>query len=250
MRYKDGAFRSKYKGIEFSDLNKRFTLKQLIDDIENITYEQFGKCANALLVPDNVCIYISGETEGLDFSLISLEDYKEQFTHSVRIAGFGFDSYLRQDAYITNIAREDHNLIIECFDFLNPEVTNFTKQLIVEIYAELLPAYDIDVWVDSFDSSIMLITEKLSSYKELLHIDDEKMYSVAHADLLSKYAALLENNPEHFAIKTASMMTIGVYMDQYLGFLDKCSYNMFKEVCEKADYKVSEAQIALRKELR
>jgi hypothetical protein len=250
LRYKDGAFRSKYKGYEFSDLNKRFTLKQLIDDIETLTFEEFVKIAKTIVVPGNVCVYISGETNQLDFNEITLGDYAEQISHTVRIAGYGFDPYLRQDAHITNRAREDHNLIIEAIDFLNSDCTNFTKQVIAELLAEQVPAHECDVWVDSLDASIMFSSEQLRGYKELLSIDNEKFYEKAHKSLLTKYAALLENCPEHFVVKAATMMSIGVYIDQYLEFLDKCSYELFAELCKKADYKITEAQIALRKESR
>jgi hypothetical protein len=250
LRYKDGAFRSKYKGYEFSDLNKRFTLKQLIDDIDNFTYEEFQKIAKTIIVPGNVCVYISGETNALDFSEIPLEDYEDQFSQTVRIAGYGFDPYLRQDAHITNKAREDHNLIIEAIDFLNDDCTNFTKIIITELLAEQVPAHEIDVWVDSLDASIMFSSEQLRGYKAILSIDNEKTYDNAHRSLLTKYASLLENSPEHFAIKAAHMMSVGVYIDQYLEFLDKCSYELFGELCEKADYKITEAQIVLRKESR
>lgn len=250
LRYKDGAFRSKYKGFEFSDLNKRFTLKQLIDDIDSLTYEEFQKISKEIIVPGNVCVYISGETKELAFSDLSLEDFEEQFSQTVRIAGYGFDPYLRQDAHVTNKAREDHNLIIEAIDFLNNDCTNFTKLIITEMLAEQIPAHDIDIWVDSLDASIMFSSELLRGYKAFLSIDNEKTYNNAHKSLLTKYASLLENNPEHFVIKAAYMMSVGVYIDQYLEFLDKCSYELFVELCEKADYTITEAQIVLRKESR
>ncbi len=250
MRYKDGAFRSKYKGYEFSDLNKRFTLKQLIDDIEKLTYEEFIKITKTIIIPGNVCIYISGETGELDFSEISFEGYEDLFTHTVRIAGYGFDPYLRQNAYITNKARVDYNLIIEALDFLNSDCTNFTKMIITELLAQQIQAHEIDVWVDSLDSSIIFPSEQLQGYKSFLSIDTEKTYNVAHKNLLIKYASLLENSPEQFTIKASHMMSVGVYVDQYLEFLDKCSYELFMELCEKANYKITEAQIVLRKELR
>lgn len=248
MRYKDGAFRSKYKGYEFSDLNKRFTLKELIEDLDKITYEDFVKSAKTLIVPGNVCIYVSGNINERDFSLVTLENYEEQFLHKIRIAGYGYDPFLRQDAHITNKAREDHNLIIEAIDFLNDDCTNFTKMIITELLAEQVPAHEIDIWVDSLDASIMFSSEQLRGYKAFLSIDNEKTYDNAHRSLLTKYASLLENSPEHFAIKAAHMMSVGVYIDQYLEFLDKCSYELFGELCEKADYKITEAQIVLRKE--
>ena len=248
-RYREGAFRAKYKGYEFSDLNKRFTLQQLIRDIETITFEDFVRIANVLVVPGNVSIYLSGEITNLDFSTILLDGYEEQNTE-VRIAGYGFDPYLRQDAHITNIAREDYNGIIEAVDFLNADCTNFTKLLIMELLAELIPAHETDIWVDSLDASIMFPVQQLRSYKAILRPDNKNTYTNAHKSLLTKYISLLENGPEQFAMKAANMMSIGVYIDQYLNFLDQCSYELFVELCQKADYKISEAQIVLRKETR
>lgn len=248
-RYKDGAFRSKYKGYEFSDLNKRFTLKQLIDDIETITFEDFMRIANTIVIPSNVCIYISGDCSEIDFSMLPLQTYAEQ-SALVRIAGYGFDPYLRQDAHIINKAREDYNLIIEALDFLNGDCTNFTKMIITELLAEQVPIHEIDVWVDSLDASIMFSSEQLRGYKSYLNIDTEKAYNIAHKNLLTKYASLLENSPEQFAIKASHMMSIGVYIDQYIEFLDKCSYKLFAELCEKANCKITEAQIVLRKGAR
>lgn len=247
LRYKDGAFRSKYKGYEFSDLNKRFTLKQLINDIETITFEDFVRIANTIVVPGNVCIYISGDCRELDFSMLPNEVCAGQ-SALVRIAGYGFDPYLRQDAHIINKAREDYNLVIEALDFLNGDCTNFTKMLITELLAEQVSAHEIDVWVDSLDASIMFSSEQLREYKSLLKIDAEKTYNIAHKNLLIKYALLLENSPEQFSIKASHMMSVDVYVDQYLDFLDKCSYELFTELCEKANYKITEAQIVLRKE--
>lgn len=247
LRYKDGAFRSKYKGYEFSDLNKRFTLKQLINDIETITFEDFVRIANTIVVPGNVCIYISGDCRELDFSMLPNEVCAGQ-SALVRIAGYGFDPYLRQDAHITNKAREDYNLVIEALDFPQGDCTNFTKMLITELLAEQVSAHEVDVWVDSLDASIMFSSEQLREYKSLLKINTEKAYNIAHENLLLKYALLLENSPEQFSIKASHMMSVGVYVDQYLDFLDKCSYELFAELCEKANYKITEAQIVLRKE--
>lgn len=248
VRYKNGAFRAKLKGLEIADLNKCFTLKRLIDDIEEIDYETFVKCSHALLVLNNICVYILGETDGLDFSRLLLEQYEDQYTHTVHIAGKGYDPYLRQDAYVTNIARENHNVIIEAFDFLNADVTNFAKLLLVEMYAELIPEEEMDIWVDSLDASIIFSTERLQSYKGCFLLHDENSFEVVRKKLLTKYVTMIKNRPEHFAIKAVGLMTIGVYIDMYLEFLDKCSCEMFKEISEKADYKITEAQVVLRKE--
>ncbi len=247
-RYKEGAFRSWYKGFEFSDLHKRFTLKTLISDIEQIDFNVFRSCAHALLVPGNVCIHASGEAEKVDFQELVLPPMDAVGDHSVRIAGYAYDPYLRQDAHITNIAREDHNLIIEAFDFLNPNVTNFTKLFLVELAAEQVPVRETEIWVDSLDASIMFASERLTQFKGQMEIRDAAAFARAKQRMLRKYALLSENNPEQFAIKAAILMSAGIYIDQYLRFADTCSYEMYGEILKKADCKITEAQIVLRKE--
>lgn len=246
-RYKDAAFRSKYKAHEFSELNKGFSLKALISDIDGIDFSTFVATANTILVPGNVCIYIVGDTTNINPQDITLKNVDITQNHSVRIAGPGYDPLLRQDAHIINIAREEHNTIIEAIDFLNHDASNFTKMFIVEMLSEQLPAHYVDVWADSLDASIIFSSEQLRSYKNNLLIGTEKAYTTAQAKLLSQYTGLMKNLPEHFVIKAATLMTIGVYIDQYLEFLSKCTFEMFDEICATADFKITEAQIVLRK---
>lgn len=250
LQYKDEAFRAKNKAYEFSDLRKHFTLKSLINDIEQIDYTMFKACVEAFIVPGNVNVYILGETEKISFDEIILPDMALIKNHSVRLTGYDFDGYLRQEAFVINVARENYNLIIETFDFFNPKITNFTKLLIAEIYAEFIGQREFDVWVDSLDTSIIFPSEKLRKFKDDLTVPpDESTYIAARERLLKRYITILESNPEHFAIRAASLMTVGIYIDQYLSFIDKCSFKMFEEILGKADFKITEAQISLRKEV-
>lgn len=245
--YKEGAFRARLKAFEFSDLNKHFILKGLIKDIEEIDFETFKECAKTLLVPGNICIYILGETEKVDFQKLYLPWSGDAANYMVMIAGDKYSPYLRQNAHITNTAREEYKLMIEAFSFINDDITNFTKLLILELLAEQLPIRDVEVWVDSLDASLMFASETLREYKSLLIKPDKANFEANKKRLLEKYIILMEKYPEHFAIKAANMMSIGVYPEQYIGFLDTCSYDMFDEILEKADCMVSEAQIVFTK---
>lgn len=251
VRYKEGSFRAKYKAYEFSDLNKCFMLKKLIEDIENIDFDIFVKSAKTLLVSSNMCIYISGDLDQMkinDFK--SLNEMALSKDNRIRVAGRLYDPYLRQDAHITNIAREEHNLIIEAFDFLNPDITNFAKLCILELYAEQLSCDEIDVWVDSLDSNIIFSNNRLSSFKHIFLKCEAERFEFVKKKLIEKYVILLERNPEYFTIKASLLMTIGIYIEQYIEFLNNCTYEQFEEICQKSDYIVSEAQISLRKESR
>ncbi len=247
-RYKEGAFRAQYKAYEFSDLNKRFTLRALIDDIEKIDFDTFVSCARALLVPGNICVYIIGQTDELDISELAFEDEELPELHNVHIAGYGYDPYLRQDAHVVNVARQDVNLMVEAFDFMSECITNFAKLMITELLAEHIEVLGAEVWVDALDASIIFPVARLDSYKRRLIDCSEQSFLTAQKRLLAKYIILMHSSPELFAIKAAGLMTVGVYIDQYLEFLNSCTYELFDEMCTKADFKISEAQVVLRKE--
>jgi len=247
QNYKDGAFRARLKAFEFSDLNKHFILKGLIKDIEEINFETFKECAKTLIVPGNICIYISGEMQKISIQDLYMPNDMKTVNHMVTVAGEKYSPYMRQDAHITNVAREEYNLMLEAFSFINDDITNFTKLLILELLAEQLPIRGVEVWVDSLDASMIFASETLREYKSLLIKTDKASFEANKKRLLEKYIILMEKYPEHFAIKAANMMSIGVYPDQYISFIDTCSYDMFVEIFEKADCIVSEAQIVFTK---
>ena len=248
--YKEGAFRATYKAYEFADLHKGFKLKNLITDIENIDFDNFKETAKTLIVPSNVFIYISGDVSHDVFNdLVSLDKYDFNNVEDVLVSGYEFDPFLRQDSRIINVAREDTNCMVIAYDFINKEVTNFTKLLIVEMFAESLPLSNINVHIDSFDASMIALVKNLRSYKEDLSSMSEKRFEKSKSDLLLKYIELMKNNPEYFVIKATNMILIGVSIEQYLSYIDKMDYKMFQDICAISDHKISEAQILLSKEV-
>lgn len=248
--YKDGAFRARYKAYEFSDLSKHFTLHELINDIVQIDFKTFQICAKTLLVPANICVYIIGETDKLKLDNIKLPESCNIAAESIAVAGYAFDPYLRQNAHVVNYARKDYNLVIEAFDFMNLHITNFAKQLIVEILAESLCVADTEVWVDSLDASIIIPTEYLQSMKNKISDVETKTFYDAKMRLLNSYISLMEKQPEYFVLKSANLMLSGIYIDQYISYLAICSYETFMEIYKNADLIISEAQIFLGKELK
>ncbi len=248
LRYKDVAFRAKYKAYEFSDLNKRFTLLELIKDIENITFESFVANAKVLIVPGNICVYAVGNTNDISkeqLNSINIPNFESYNT--VSFNSQPYDAYLRQDAHLMNLAREDYQLTVEAFDFLNPSTTVFTKRFITEIFAETLNMSDFEVYADGTDASILFPVDVLSKKKDsLIHISEDE-YKKAHQKLVSKYIVLIKKSPEIFATLGVSLMLLGIYIDQYMSFMANCTYEMFVEICEKADFKISEAQLVFRK---
>lgn len=244
-QYKDGAFRAKLKIFEYSELHKQFTLKRLIDELQSISFEEFLECIKILLVPGNLCVYILGDISPAELQNVKLNDITAH--HFVAPAGHGFDPLLRNDAHITNIARENYNLSVITMDFLNDETTVFARNLIAEITAGMLTCHDVEVWSDALDTSIIFSGEELRSYKNELREISAECFDIAHKKVVRQYIVMLESMPEHFAVKAVNFLLTGVYMDQYLTYLNGCTFEMFCEICQKADFKLNEAQIILRK---
>ena len=59
---------------------------------------------------------------------------------------------------------------------------------------------------------------------------------------------LLETAPAWFALVADYLALIEVPIEEYIKFVQGCSYQEFREICDKADFKITEAFILLRKE--
>ncbi len=248
-RYKTGEFRSRLKIFEFSDLNKCFELRELISDIETIDFDTFKSCAKTLLVPGNVHLYINGAADKVEVVYEAVKAVLPERNHSIEVKNNFYDPYLKQDAHLLNLARENYSLSAITFDFLYPGVTNFTKQVILEFKAAYLPYTDMDIYVDSLDANIIFENEALQSAKPLIYEEiSTEQFHLLKKKILQKYLVLLKKYPELFAITGASMMINNISLAQYIAFIDACSYELYCELCEKSDFKITEAQVVLKKE--
>lgn len=246
-QYKNEEFRARLKAREVTDLNKAFTLKELINDIKGIDYDSFIKCMTTLFVTGNIVVYVVGNSEKIDLSGIDDLTKNEIKNGNVRISGFGFDPYLRQDSHVLNIARKNENIIVEAFDFINPETTDFAKQVILEIFAASLPCKNVEIFVDPLDAGIICEAEDVCSYKPLFSKLGKNEFNAAKRFVLSKYIAMMKDRSELFTLTAAEMLINGIYIEQFIEFVAGMEYEVFEEICEKADYKATEAQVILRK---
>ena len=246
-QYKHAAFRGLLKVYEVTELHKHFTLNELIEDLENITYEDFVRCADALLTRDNLRIYLLGDMKGIDAqTLVSGMQLEQMASHPVQLSGFIYDPYLKQDAYVMNLAREDVFINALTIEFLNENSMLSTHYLITELLAETLKEKAALASVDAHDASIVLESDHLGSLKEKIQPWTEELFSEARRSLLYKYLWLLENDPRSFVSKGASMLTQGIYIDWYLNWLDKMTYQSFQTEIAQNDTKINEAQVVLQ----
>ncbi|WP_426350411.1 hypothetical protein ACPWSR_03985 [Alloiococcus sp. CFN-8] len=248
-RYKAGKFRGRLKSFEFSDLNKRFQLRELINDIEVIDFNTFKSCAETLLVPGNIYLYINGDVSEAEAINSTVEAVLPHRNHSVKVKNYYYDPYLKQDAHLLNLARENFSLTAVAFDFLNRGTTIFAKQAILDFKAAYLPYRDIEVYVDSLDASLIFENETLKTIKPIIHeVISEEQFDLLKKKILQKYLALLKNYPELFAITGAEMLVNDVSLAEYIAFIGSCTYELYCELCDRSDFIITEAQVVLKKE--
>jgi len=249
--YKDSRFRARYKSFEFLDLNKHFLLSELNKDIEGIEFADFIKCADKLIVPANICIYVTGDIrEVIKSDYERLSDVISNRNHRIQFYNFSYDPYLRNDAHIIELAREDINQFIAVFDFLNPDCSEFTKSLIIDIYAEKLKIPELEISVDPCDAGVLYTGKKINSIKNQLTDISRDEYEKVRKAVVKKYIMCLQDKPEIFAMEAAQKLLLGISIQEYISYIEKCPYEKFLKLCSIADYKISEAQVIFRKEMR
>lgn len=246
--YADEFFRARLKAYEFSELNKAFLLKALIDDIRNINYEIFCKCADVYLTPGNACIYVFGDCQKIDVSDLEKQLYFK--SDCIGIDSFDvnkYDPYMKEDAHIFEIARNDCFLSIESLSFVNEETTLYSKKLVLDIMSELIESPMVEVYVDEADASLMFENKELIAYKEKLLSTSIEDFTDAKKKLQSRYFSLMNKQPEVYCVEASQLMVLGIDIDQYIDALFKVSYEDFSEIMRMADVIITEAQIVLKK---
>lgn len=243
--YKHEDFRAQYKAYEFSDLHKNFYLKELINDLKNITFEVFENCVQNLLVLGNVYVYISGNEEKIDFT--KLISPKSNNQNAMKMVGYQYDPYLREDKHIIDVARKDYNLSILSFEFLNQDINNEVKQLIIEVFSELISATKKEISIDPIDASILIENNELINYKQKFKKISNEEFIDARNTILYRYITMMKNKPDYYVFIAVNYWVSNIFIERYLEILDCCSYEAFNELCKKSDYIISEAQIVLRR---
>lgn len=249
QQYKSELFRAGLKLRESTSFNAGFLLSDLLADIEQIDFETFVSCAEHLLIPGNMCFCAFGDLGEPDPQALSdaLEKAFPTDERTVELRGIAFDPYCRQNCHVMNIGRNRLNLMAEIFSFLESSATCFAKQLVMSFLAERLPDRDAELVVTPLDSAVVFQADALQSYSEYLTIPDAEIFASCKASLLKKYMSFMSKTPERFCAFCAQSMLLDVYLDQFIQFLDGCTFEQFCEICSKADYLVTEAQVVIVK---
>lgn len=246
--YKDGIFRGWYKSFEIADLNKGFLLKQLIDDLKNITYEDFKNSCMFLINLYNAAIYVNGKIRDLTTAEVNRlkQRFDQKMVHAV-LGGRTIDPYLRGDAHLLEIARKPVNIDTLAFSF-DGNVSVFDRMVYLDIETEKIPYQDKTVHVDGFDASVIVNEGDLMKLKNLFRKSvSEEQFAKCQNTVLNRCSNWLEKNPERFGKWCVELILCGVIPADYLSVISGITYIDFKDTAEKIRPIITEAQIVMRR---
>lgn len=250
-RYKDAAFRAHYKAMEIMDMNKEFRLREFIDELLELDFMTFCRMAECFLTPGNIVVYVNGSYE--DMAKEEGEAIEEQIPdaiHEVQLLYRNTDPYLRQDAHLVELAGENLNRTILYIDFLG-KGTLFSRFIWLALAAQNIHRQDVEINIDEGDSSIIFIPLTLKSEKTIFaETLSREAFQYSQKRLLRGYAELLENQPAVWGEAVAAYLLMGMDVVELLEMIDKCSYDLFLEIEENIEPKITEIQIVFRKERR
>lgn len=248
--YKNEVFRARCKAFEVTEYNKDFSLGALIRDYEEITFAQFQQCGKMLLIPDNICIHISGNVEEKpDLSAWQTPEVQANAHRTAVPGGVSRDLYLREDLHIVLPARNGCNCSALAVDFLNDQLTHLDRFFFLSMLAEWIPLEIVDTAFDRLDASIFFSNELLRPVKPILKEGiTEEAFLKAQKSLVGKYLGMIKHLPDAYGVQTVWLMLHGIDILHFIKQLQSCSYEQFVEGWKTAKPIFTEAQVIMRKE--
>ena len=165
--YKQGEFRAVYKAYEYADTNKGYKLHTLIEDIQNISSSDFLAARNNLVIPSNMCVYVNGCIGSVsDEERETINDWIVKNKVTASMGGRIVDQRLKEDAHLLELSWQNVNMDILSLGF-EENVSELDKMIYMVIEADKISGEGKTLYVDRFDSSIIVTTSevlKLQNY--------------------------------------------------------------------------------------
>lgn len=218
-----------------------------MDDLTMIDFYGFCRCVRMLMTPSNLYVSVVGSADPDE-----LRDFYSLLppvsgNGKDRIAVQHFDPHLRQNAHILSPASENIVLNIISIHFLNQDLPLLFRILLVEILSQTLPREVREVWVDEQEASLIVPNDSTESFKHDFASISEDEFEVAKKRFSLSYIFMLRQKAMSFGIRAATLFSMGVRIEHYIKAVDHCSYAQFKRLLSRADYRMTEAQLVLRK---
>lgn len=250
-KYKDVAFRAHYKAMEITDMNKEFRLQEFIDELQALDFMTFCKMAECFLTPGNIVVYVNGSFDAMTKDKGEMiEEQIPDETHEIQLLYRNTDPYLRQDAHLAELSRENLNQTILYIDFLG-KGTLFSRMIWLALAAQSIHQRNVEINLDEGDSSITFTPLTLKEEKVIFTEGlSREAFPYMRKKLLRGYEELLERHPVIWGEAVTAYILMGVDIVELLEMIDKCSYELFQEIEENIKPKITEIQMVFRKEQR
>ena len=249
--YKNAEFRGIYKAFEFSDFNKGYLLKNLVDDIQKISFEEFVNSRKLFVVVNNCNIFINGMVDDdklqmIDEALQNSVESENEKINEITFLNVVNDPYLRQDGHLVEYSKTENNIDVLALEF--PKFTNpIAKYIYMDIESRKINTDDKYVNIDKMDSSIVINHADVKSYKRLFkNISREEKFNENKYKAVMLYKGLYNNNPEEFGNKYIEFMFNKVDLFDYIEKLDNIDYEKYCILAKEIKPIVCEGQIIMR----
>lgn len=249
---KEIKFQGKYKMMEFSEYNKDFSAHEFVKALDEITYEAFLYFIESVVTFRNSYLFLNGDLSKLEdcmfFDYIHNQDgRKSKFKEMV----WKKDIFLLMDQHLIQKTNEDYKLGCIRFDFLNREFSTTNKMVLLTIIATNLFQSNAEISLDELDASILYFNRELLEYKNQIEscisINQDKLNQIK-IGILSKYAQLLEQEPELFGRIYVEFTMIGSDVAEYLKVIEELNSEVLKDLYFEGDIKITEAHLIYTKE--
>lgn len=248
--YKNINFRAYYKMMEFSNINKRFSLEKFTKDLLNINLQDFKDFMDNIVVFQNSILFINGDLNNIENSKIF--EYIESIeTKDILVKPIVemTNKYLQSDMHLVQYARESVSLGGINFNFFNEDITITEKQLLMSILSEIMFEDKGKAIVDEFDNSLLYFNLKLDEYStKIFDYLDNKSVSKAKDKILYKLSYILENKPYLFNKYCIDLYSKGINFLEYLDALNSCNYISLQDIFIKGNLKITEGHLLYIKE--
>lgn len=246
------SFQAKYKMMEFSEYNKDYSAQEYVRALDEITYESFLIFVENLVTFNNSYLFLNGDLSKLEDSMFF--DYihnqvgrKSKSKEMIREK----DIFLLMDQHLIQKTNDDYKLGCIRFDFLNREFSTTKKMALLTIIASELFQSNAEISLDELDASILYFNKDLLEYKNQIEscisINQDKLNQIK-IGIISKYAQLLEKEPELFGRIYVEFTMIGSDVVEYLKVIEELDVVSLKVLYQEGDIKITEAYLVYTKE--
>ena len=242
--YKKESFRARLLALEYTEYQKDFHLRDLIRDIDEISFEEFQQNAAKLLVPANIAVFIIGKNVSQEPFQAVFSEWTGRNTEEITLAAYDKDLTLRADAHSLMLGKSVFACSAIAFSFLNEKADSMSRMLLLSYLREMQKAENVFFSFDIYDAGMILENEDLKSKKELYRKRiSQQEFEDLKKQQIDRYATMVHNLPLLMAAEAANMKLCEIDLMELIDAIRNCTYEQFLELYRASGLLITEAQV-------